>query len=337
MTSIKNSIDANENLELSVVLACPDQFATIRKTVGFLSAQTIADKIELVLVSSRQRPLQFDAAEVAAFGGVRLVELDDSWLIARARALGVRSSSTRYVAFAEDHCFPEPDWAQAMLQALQEGHVAVGPLFLNANPATALSWANLILGFGPWLGALPDGPVNALPWHNTAYRRDVLLAPGSHLEHLLEVEGVLQDELRASGHTLYLQTAARVRHLNISRWSSFTTENFHSGRLYGATRAQNWTTARRALYVAGSPLIPVLRLQKALSHLNACRSLSRRQKRALSRRALFALLAGAMLHTAGEVVGYGFGKGDAAQRKSCMESHRYRHLCGRERVLESPQ
>ena len=49
----------------------------------------------------------------------------------------------------------------------------------NANPKSAISWANLLIEYGPWLDPAPAGKASHLPGHNSSYKRDVLLGYGS--------------------------------------------------------------------------------------------------------------------------------------------------------------
>jgi hypothetical protein len=68
---------------------------------------------------------------------------------------------------------------------------AVGPVVCNANPATAVSWANMLLEYAPWTESAERGPVAHLPGHNSSYRRDLLLAYSENLELLMESESIL--------------------------------------------------------------------------------------------------------------------------------------------------
>ena len=42
----------------------------------------------------------------------------------------------------------------------------MGPIVRNANPRTAVSWADYLLGYGPFADGTPGGEVDALPGHN---------------------------------------------------------------------------------------------------------------------------------------------------------------------------
>jgi len=90
------------------------------------------------------------------------------------------------VAFTEDHSFPTPVWAEALIARHREPWAAVGPAFLNGNPQTLRSWTNLLIEYGPWLDPLEAGVRDHIPPHNSSYKRDLLLAYGDELQGLVE-------------------------------------------------------------------------------------------------------------------------------------------------------
>src|SRR5437588_133855 len=81
--------------------------------------------------------------------------------------------------------------AQALLAAHRGPWAAVGPVVRNANPSTSVSWADFLIGYGPWCDPAPAGDLDHLPGHNSSYKRAILLDYGSELEGLLEAESVL--------------------------------------------------------------------------------------------------------------------------------------------------
>ncbi len=131
----KNAHDA----DLSVVIVTPDCYETIRKTIRYLRAQTVRHRLEP------------DNAELQDFLQVRVVEVGAITSTGAARAAGIHQASAPVVAFAEDHSYPDPGWADALIEAHRQPWAAVGPAMANANPATLISWANLFLNFGPWV------------------------------------------------------------------------------------------------------------------------------------------------------------------------------------------
>jgi hypothetical protein len=199
----------------------------------------------------------------------------------------------------------------------------------NANPATMISWAGLLLHFGRWLEPARAGSVEQLPWHNGSFKRDLLLGYGDELPRLLAVEVFLQRDLLANGHRLYLEPSAVTYHVNISRWRPWMRHGFVGGRLFGATRAsrEHWSPARRLLQIVGTPLVPVVRLRRALRDMR--RSGARRQ---LLPNAIGAVAAGLAAHALGEAVGYALGVGDAERGYTDFEVDRARYVAAQDLV-----
>ena len=104
---------------LSVVLATSDSYDQIRKTISHLRAQTAGERIEVVIVAPSIGQLGIVDEDHASFANVTVVETGPIESIGAANAQGVRRASAEIVVLAEDHCFPEPAWAAALLEAHQ--------------------------------------------------------------------------------------------------------------------------------------------------------------------------------------------------------------------------
>ena len=313
---------------MSVLILTPGGFELIRETVRHLRAQTARERLELVVVAPSRDALGSFEPETAGFARVRVVEAGEIRRAAKAKAEGVRAARAPFVAFAEEHCYPEPEWARLLLAAHARGWDAVGPRMCNANPASAVSWAGFYLNYGACLAPAGPGPSAALPWHNNSYRREALDAYGEELASLLSVEGLLLDDMRARGRGLYFEAEARTHHVNISRFSSWVAHSFWGGRMFGAARArgQSWTTLRRLAYVGGGPLIPLVRVRRALPEVYRTGA-----RHADVARVLPAMLAGLIPHALGEVTGYAFGAGAAEERYTSYELNRSLHVTERDR------
>jgi Glycosyl transferase family 2 len=306
---------------MSVIILTPDSYDTIRKTMNCLRAQTVRDQLEIIVVAPSTSGLNGEP-ELKDFNRVRLVEVGPMNSTAVARAAGVREATAPVIALAEDHSYPEPQWAEALIAAHRGPWAAVGPAVGNANPQSALSWANLAIEYGPWLDPAPRGPMDHLPGHNSSYKRDLLLAYGSQLEAMLHAESVLHWNLRGQGHQLYLESSARTFHLNFSLALPTIPLRFFGGRLFAASRAQGWSGLRRFLYAAASPLIPLVRLRRILRDLHRA---GRLQPRILP-----LLILALAIDAAGEMIGYLLGSGQAMCKLTDMEFHRHRYQKRRE-------
>jgi len=309
--------------DLSVILAAPDGYAAVRRTVAQLRAQTALGRLELVLVLP---PDAEPAAptEVAPFRWLTRIDAPRG-SIGHANAAGVRHAAAPLVVLAEDHCFPEPGWAQALLDAHRDDWAAVGPGVRNANPATAVSWADFLIGYGPWMLPAERAEAAFLPGHNCSYKKAELLAYGDRLDALLEAETLLHWDLRRRGRRLLLEPAAVVRHANFSLWRSWLPIQYFAGRLFGGTRAADMPAWKRAVYVAGAPLIPLVRLARIAGHARRARALGRFV------RTLPALVVGLALDGVGQFVGYLRGVGTASERVASYEYRRVDHVTAHDR------
>jgi Glycosyl transferase family 2 len=313
--------------ELSIILVTPDTYDTIRNTVGFLRAQTVRERLELVVVCPSKDSLRLIESDTEDFFSVCVIEFGQIRTLAAARVAGVRAASAPLVALGEDHAFPDPDWAKALIEAHRQDWAAVGPAFLNGNPGL-MSWISLVMDYGRWLEPAIRGVTDDVPGHNTAWKRTLLLNYGSALERMLKAPTLMHWDLRADGHSLYLEPAAKVRHVNITKLPCFILDHFYGARVFAAARASNWSWFQRSLYVGATPMFMMRTLRDWLGHM----------RRTGLTRELFPtawplLLLALVVWSAGEMTGYGLGMGEAEQNVLGYDAHRVDHLSQRDRKL----
>jgi glycosyltransferase involved in cell wall biosynthesis len=314
---------------MSVVLAT-ERYETIRKTVRHLRAQKVRDRLEIVIVTPSKDKLGLQTSELNDFLKFLVVEIGAIRSLSWARAVGIRQASAPLVALAESHSYPDPGWAEALIEAHRKPWAAVGPAIGNANPAGMISWCNLFLDYGRWVEMAEAKVMDDLPGRNSSYKRSLLLQYGSELEAMLEAEIVLHLDLQARGYKLYLEPKAKTYHLNVSLPSSWLAERFNAGRWYAAARAQSWPWLRRFLYIGGAPLIPLVRLRRILGDIKRSG-----RDRDLLPRILPVLLVSLIVSAVGEMVGYAFGVGAAMQKTSLMELYKAQHLTEHDRQAEA--
>lgn len=311
---------------MSVVLAAPEDYTTIRKTIFHLAQQTVRNCLEVVIVASPQALNSLETDQLTGFARYQVVEIKNFHSIGQANAEGIRQAVSPIVALAEDHCFPDPHWAESLIAAHQGPWTAVGPGVRNANPNSAVSWADLFIGYGPWLAPSPSREMEFLPGHNTSYKRAILLEFGDQLESLMEAETVLHWKLRKNGHRLYMESCARVAHTNFSLWTSWIPAQFFNGRLFAGARARGKGLPWRILFVLGSPMIPVVRMWRLWQGLPS-QELKRRFVSCWP-----ALIFGLTIDGAGQFLGYAFGTGNALTKVAKYEVDRYKHIRHQDRV-----
>ncbi len=303
---------------MSVVVATSDR-AALEKLLVALRAQTARERLELVIAAPGRAGI--GDAETAGFASAQLVEAEPARSLPAARAAGVRAARAPIVVFAETHSYPDPRWAEALIDRAAGPWAAVGPAIVSATPDDQCSWGALLVDYGPWVAPVAGGPVADLPGHGSAYRRSLLLGYGDDLERMLEAEWVLHRDLRARGHRLYLEPAATTRHLNINRPLPAALQWLHYSRGLASARCRDWSLPRRVLYAAATPGIFAVRLARTLRHMQ-------RTGRMRALPPAFTTIAASLGGSAlGELAGYVSGStGSSAERIVKYEVHRERYV-----------
>lgn len=292
---------------MSIVLGT-DTYSRVKHVISSLARQTIADKLELVIVASDANDVRVHSEGLSGFHTIRVVGTHSITPQSAARALGVHASTAPFVFIAETHAFPDPDVLAKLVEVLS-GEWSVGvPGFRNSNPHNGLSWAAFLSDYGAWADTLPAGEIARTPSHDVAFRRSTLMEFGDRLEHALSFGDDLRLGLQARGHRAYFEPSAGLQHVNINRLGPWIHERFVCGVLIGGYRAERWGLMRRLVYALASPLIPLIVLARIR---RGVRDTRRRQRLPVGTYA--AIVAGTILKAAGECRGYVLGAGKSAE------------------------
>jgi hypothetical protein len=226
------------------------------------------------------------------------------------------------VAFVEDHSYPAPGWAEALIKAHSMRNVAVvGPVVLNANPSSAVSWGCFLIFYGYWIKSFTRQKVTHLPGNQSCYNREILLEYGERLSEMLEAESVLHWDLQSKGYLLHLEKEAVIYHLNFSLMVPSIIEYYFASRVFASNRARNWMGARKTIYALGSPLLPAIRLSRMLE--DVCRG---ELEPSLFWKALVLMIIILVAGTMGEMLGYAFGPGDAKEKLIDFEKTHHTYI-----------
>ena len=307
---------------LSAVVVTPGTFAQIRRTVEALARQTVADRIELVVVAPDEESAS-GARDHDAFAKVTIVPHGPIDNVDHAAAPGLLAGTGLVVSSIEDHAFPDPEWAERVLDGWDGDFDAIGTVVDNANPSSKLSWTNILIAYGQWRPGTPDGEIAWVPAHNVSYRREALQPFSNRLPPLMGREGLLFREMMERGAKFRFVSKARVTHINPSTLKATAALRFDAGRLYGARRASEggWAPWKRAAYAGLSPLIPLVRYKRMRQEL-----FDGSQPNVTERRFGPALLLGLIFDGAGQAAGYLAGAGGSADRLATFEMDRIQHL-----------
>jgi hypothetical protein len=313
--------------DLSVVLVVPGPFAQIGRTLHSIAAQTIAERLEVVLVVPDPDVVDNDDPAFRILGAHRVLAVGPIANVDHAAAHGLLAAAAPIVASIEDHAFPEPEWAAELLAewAQDPDCAAIGSAILNANPGPPLSWSNALIAYGQWSEATRAGPIDWIALHNGSYRRAALEPYAAELPSLFNREADILLRLKAEGRPFRFAPRARIRHINPSSLSSTARLRIDAGRLFAANRARDgdWGFGRRLAYAALGPAVPALR------YLRMRQDLFRGD---LTREARLgpSLLVGLVFDGLGQILGNLAGPGGARDRLAIFEMDRMQHLAVRD-------
>ena len=307
--------------DASIILVASEGAISLARILDRLRGQSAAARLEVIIAAYPSLVPDLRALNDTAFADLVVIEADLS-TSARARAVAINQARAPVVIFAEDHSFPiRNDWAERIITAHEAPHAGVGPIMRNANPSSATSWANLVVEYGPWLGARKASEVDFLPGHNSAYKRELLLQYGDDLADMLEAEWVMQKDLRARGYTLWLDPSIEVAHLNYASVGKSLRLQFLAGLTFAASRSRTWNAPKRYLYATAAPAIVLRRLYLATGHIIKLQNAQVRGMRLLPLTVLFMLVSGI-----GEGIGYAFGDCGRRGDYALLEYQRWRNL-----------
>jgi glycosyltransferase involved in cell wall biosynthesis len=115
--------------QLSVIVPTRDRPAALSNCLDALSAQTAADRLEVIVVDDGSLEPLVIAAAVARHPHARLLEGRGKGPAA-ARNVGAEAASGAILCFTDDDCAPYPDWAERLAVEIDGGAgVAAGRTF----------------------------------------------------------------------------------------------------------------------------------------------------------------------------------------------------------------
>ena len=306
--------------ELSIIVYTIDHFQTVQALLQTLHQQTDRERCELVLGCPALADLHPDESLLQGYGSVKVVEVGHVDSRGAGLAQCLRAATSPIAAFTEDHCLPEPGWITAQIEEHQGPYAAVCATLLNGNPATDISWCDILVGHGAIVAPATPGERPWLGGHNVSYKREILLKElDEHLHEMLDTEVLYQQILHARGYRLLLSGKVRARHFNFETYRGWLPSQYYHGRLFGAVRWRNWSWGQRIKFLLGTPLSPFMRLLRMARAGSAPGSEFHRVPR-LS----LLLLPGLLSSILGEITGCLFGMGNARQQLVQYEFKRWR-------------
>ncbi len=307
--------------DISVVYLTASDLRPLAAVLRRLGQQTVASRTEVLVVAPEASRVTVPPSLAAPFHSLRILGDPRRW-IGGGRALALRDARAPYVAFGEDHCYPDPRWLEMLLARHVEGCVVVGPELRNDNPGTCRSWTSFLLAYGTWAAPAVAGPARNVAGHNCSYLRSAVLEFDKELDGWLDAETILQWMLADRGARIVVEPRAAVSHVNVSSARYFLAARLGGSRFFAAVWSRDWPLVRRLKFAVISPAI-------ALKRLGEMNAVMRRQAPGFAPKSrmwpliVVSLLAAGM----GYALGFLFGGGATLREVYREELERQDFLC----------
>ena len=184
------------SLDLSVIVPCHNEAATLPEQLDALTAERWDGSWEIVVVDNNSTDATATIAASYAEGPVpvRIVTANDGASVGYARNAGAATSTARSIAFCDGDDVVRPGWVAAMGEALRDADLVVGTLTAEHVNAPELAATRPMGG----ADALPHfGPVPFARGNNAGMRRTLWADLGGFAEGYRGLEDI-EFSLRAA-------------------------------------------------------------------------------------------------------------------------------------------
>jgi glycosyltransferase involved in cell wall biosynthesis len=156
---------------VSVIVPTRDRPEALSACLAALVAQTIADRLEVIVVDDGSRRAADVAAVVARHPPARLVAGAGAGPAA-ARNAGAAAAGGEILCFTDDDCVPHPDWAERLAAEIEGGADAAAGTTVGSGGALAAA-AELVAGAPGRAGPRDGRRLAFAPSNNLACSKSV--------------------------------------------------------------------------------------------------------------------------------------------------------------------
>lgn len=300
-------VTAGHEPKLSVVVIVRSPDETPDKVLQELRHQSTDSDVELILVEGRPAVARAGSEQ---FSDLKIIEAPDRNM-PHLKAIGFDASQGATVAFLEPKGVPATGWLDALRRAIREKpDAAIGGSVIFSGHPRAINQAAFLFEYG---GFSPEelraGTATDLAGNNMAVPRKLF---AEICRDILQREGLnkpfCQNLLVENGVEIAMAPDMRINLQTDHRARGFLASRFQYARCFGGTRIREAPVSRKIAYRLGSVLVPLVVLVRRLQGARSAKDVP------LTFSVTCMTMAICLTWSAGEVVGYWLGRGQACSR-----------------------
>lgn len=220
---------------------------------------------------------------------------------------GIEHASGHLIAVTETLTIVSATWVRDVLTAWDPARPIVGGAVEPVPEQSLVSWGAYFCDYGQFMRPLARGEAEELPGNNTVFDRALLdRVPAFTRPSFWKTYWCRA--LQSEAVPLAADDSFTVYNAKTYRLSAFLKRRFYHGRCFAGMRLTQLSPAQRALYAAGTPLLPAILLLRTLRRLVPKRRYVGKLAASLP---VIALAVGAW--SVGEAVGYIAGAGESCR------------------------
>ena len=246
---------------------------------------------------------------------VQFISLKGKRTYAELRAIGALKACGTLLAVTEDHCLPDADWVQSIIDAHKDAYAAIGGVVKKKGPDKSLNWAVYFLDYLRYMPPVEAHETHELTDLNVSYKMQALreIADVWQQEfHEPSVHGALENK----GGKLLITPAIAVHQRRQLTLGHALWDRYAFGRLFGSTRAASVSFSKRMVYALLAPALPVLLVVRLTRNIMA-----NKPHKGEFLRALPAIILLASAWAWGEFIGYLTGTSEASLKPQSDNKH----------------
>lgn len=240
---------------LSVIVTASAPAGNVRACLRSLVEQCGDGRVEIIVAyASDGEPL---GPMPAGAGDITAIRLPAAASLPRLLGAAIVHAHGDVIAITDAACAVDRHWVSGILEAHAAPHPVIGGAVEPEGLRTLADWAAYFCDYAQFMLPLREGVVGEVPGNNISMKRWAL-AGGRAFVAGEFWKAYWCRRLQADGVSLHATPSMVVFYRKSFRLGQYLAHRFHNGRCFAGMRRSRRHRAARAMYLAGSPMLPVL-------------------------------------------------------------------------------